>query len=304
MKTRQQQKESTARLSIISNVTLVLLKLAVGFLTGAVSIISEAAHSAVDLLAAVIAYYSVKKSNKPPDENHAYGHGKIENLSAAIEAALIITAAIWIIYEAVQKFQFPHEPEMLEWGISLMILSIGLNYWVSGRLMAVAKATGSHALEADALHLRADIWTSAGVLAGLVIIYFTGLVWMDPLIAVIVAIIVFKAGFTMTRKSFYELTDVSLPEEEEEIIRQILTDHPDVINFHRLRTRRSGSSRHVDVHLVLNKNMHLDKAHAICDELEGAIKSRLGQSDVVIHMEPCDYHQEFGFCPVDGERRS
>lgn len=198
MKTRQQQKESTARLSIVSNVTLVLLKLTVGFLTGAVSIISEAAHSAVDLLAAVIAYYSVKKSSKPPDENHAYGHGKIENLSAAIEAALIIAAAIWIIYEAVQKFQFPHEPEMLEWGIGLMIISIGLNYWVSERLMAVAKATGSHALEADALHLQADIWTSAGVLAGLVIIYFTGLVWIDPLIAVIVAIIVFKAGFTMT----------------------------------------------------------------------------------------------------------
>ncbi len=302
MKHYQQQKESTARLSILSNTTLVLLKLVVGFMSGAVSIISEAAHSAVDLLAAVIAYYAVKKSNKPPDTNHAYGHGKIENLSAAIEAFLIILAAIWIVYEAAQKLQSPHAPEMLEWGIGLMVVSIVLNYWVSGKLMAVAKATHSHALEADALHLQADIWTSASVLVGLVIIYFTGLTWLDPLIAIAVAIVVFKAGFQMTRKSFYELTDVSLPEEEEEKIRNILDSHPEVIDYHRLRTRRSGSSRLIDVHLVLNKNMHLDKAHAICDQLEEEIRKVLGNCDVVIHTEPCGYHKNAAPCPPEEQR--
>lgn len=302
MKHYQQQKESTARLSILSNTTLVLLKLVVGFMSGAVSIISEAAHSAVDLLAAVIAYYAVKKSNKPPDTNHAYGHGKIENLSAAIEAFLIILAAIWIVYEAAQKLQSPHAPEMLEWGIGLMVVSIVVNYWVSGKLMTVAKATHSHALEADALHLQADIWTSASVLVGLVIIYFTGLTWLDPLIAIAVAIVVFKAGFQMTRKSFYELTDVSLPEEEEEKIRNILDSHPEVIDYHRLRTRRSGSSRLIDVHLVLNKNMHLDKAHAICDQLEEEIRKVLGNCDVVIHTEPCGYHKNAAPCPPEEQR--
>ena len=301
MKNYQQQKESTARLSILSNTTLVVLKLAVGFTSGAVSIISEAAHSAVDLLAAVIAYYAVKKSNKPPDTNHAYGHGKIENLSAAIEAFLIILAAVWIVYEAAQKLQSPHAPEMLEWGIGLMVVSIVVNYWVSGKLMTVAKATHSHALEADALHLQADIWTSASVLAGLVIIYFTGLTWLDPMIAIAVAVVVFKAGFQMTRKSFYELTDVSLPEEEEHKIRNILDSHPQVIDYHRLRTRRSGSSRLIDVHLVLNKNMHLDKAHAICDQLEEEIKRDLGNCDVVIHTEPCGYHEN---TPCPEERRN
>lgn len=300
MESHNQLKQSTARLSVISNTVLVILKLVVGLLTGAVSIVSEAAHSAVDLIAALIAFYAVKKSSKPPDEDHAYGHGKFENLSAAIEAVLIILAALWIVYEAISKLQSPHQPEMLEYGIVVMVISIGVNYWVSGRLLTVARETDSHALEADALHLRADIWTSVGVLAGLSIMKVTGLVWIDPIIAIAVSVIVFKAGYEMTRKSLYELTDISLPEEEEALIREILNSHPDVINFHQLRTRRSGSRRLIDVHLVLNKNMHLNKAHAICDQLEAVITVELGNCDVVIHIEPCDYHEGFGYCPLDG----
>lgn len=298
------KKEKTARLSVLSNTVLVIAKLVVGLMSGAVSIVSEAAHSAVDLLAALIAYYAVRKSSKPPDTNHAYGHGKIENLSAAIEAVLIIAAAAWIVIEAADKLKSPHPPEMLGWGMAVMLASIGINYVVSSRLLAVARATGSQALEADALHLQADIWTSVAVLGGLIAIHFTGLLWLDPLIAIAVAAIVFKAGYQMTRKSFYELTDISLPPEEETQIKQILDNHPDVINFHELRTRRSGSKRYIDVHLVLHKNMHLDKAHSICDQLETEIKEQLGSCDVVIHLEPCDYHSDIGFCPIERERRS
>lgn len=302
MENQQQLKENTARLSIFSNTALVIAKLVVGIITGAVSIVSEAAHSAVDLIAAFIAYYAVKKSSKPPDENHAYGHGKIENLSAAIEAVLIIVAALWIVYEAIDKLRNPHQPEMLIWGIAVMILSIIVNYIVSSRLMKVAKATESQALEADALHLQADIWTSIAVLIGLVLIEITGLAWLDPAIAIAVAGIVFRAGYNMTCKSFSELTDVSLPEEEEALIREILESHPSVINCHQLRTRRSGNSRLIDVHLVLHKNMHLAQAHAICDQLEKEIKDRLGKCDVVIHIEPCNHHKEMGICPREGER--
>lgn len=291
------EKQRTARLSVISNTVLVVLKLVVGFYTGAVSIISEAAHSAVDLLAALVAFYAVRKSDKPPDENHAYGHGKIENLSGAIEAVLIVLAAVWIVYEAVDKFKSAHLPGFIEYGIAIMVISIVLNYWVSGKLMEVAKRTGSHALEADALHLRADIWTSAGVLIGLAVIKVTGFAWIDPAIAIAVAVIVFKAGYGMTKKSLYELTDVALPPEEEALIAEVLKCHTEVISFHRLRTRRSGSYRLIDVHIILNKNMHLDKAHAVCDQLENEIKKELGLCDVVIHSEPCDYHDGFGSCP-------
>jgi cation diffusion facilitator family transporter len=292
-------KQQTARLSVISNTTLVLFKLVIGLYTGAVSIISEAAHSGVDLIAAMVAYFAVKKSSQPPDSQHAYGHGKIENLSAAFEAVLIVFAALWIVYESVQKINTPHVPEYLEYGLVVMALSMIVNYWVSSKLYTVAKATGSHALEADALHLKADIWTSAGVFIGLGIIQVTGLYWLDPVIAIAVAVIVFKAGFSMTLKSIYELTDVSLPEEEESAIREIVTAHPAVIAFHQLRTRRSGSNRQIDMHLVLQKNMSLDKAHAVCDEIEEVIESRFAPCSVIIHLEPCDYHEGFGACPTE-----
>lgn len=294
-----QLKQQTARLSVVSNTLLVALKLLVGVVTGAVSIISEAAHSGVDLIAALVAYFAVKKSAEPPDVQHAYGHGKIENLSAAFEAVLIVLAALWIVYEAIDKINNPHVPEYLEYGLIVMALSIIVNYWVSNKLYSVAHLTGSQALEADALHLRADIWTSLGVFGGLVIIKLTGMYWLDPVIAMVVAVIVFKAGFSMTMKSIYQLTDVSLPKEEEEVIKSIVYSHPAVIAFHQLRTRRSGSYRLIDMHIVLQKNMHLDKAHAVCDELEELIKKQFAPCDVTIHLEPCDYTEGFTTCPEE-----
>jgi cation diffusion facilitator family transporter len=292
-------KKDAARLSVVSNTLLVITKLIVGIATGAISIASEAAHSAVDLMAALIAYYAVKKSNLPPDEDHDYGHGKYENISAMVEAMLIIGAALWIVYEAADKLTLAAPPEHLGYGMAVMILSIVVNYYVTQRLLIAAKLTESAALEADALHLRADIWTSVGVLTGLVLIYITGLTFLDPAIALFVAAIVFRAGYKMTKESVKELTDISLPEDEEVLIQDIINGHPEVIAFHQLRTRRSGSYRLIDVHIVLNKNMHLDKAHEICDLLEQEIKHCWGggMCDVIIHTEPCDYHDEFGACP-------
>jgi len=281
-----QIKQTTARLSIFSNTVLIVLKLIVGVYSGAVSIVSEAAHSGVDLLAAVIAFLAVRNACRPPDTHHAYGHGKLENLSGAAEAALIIGAALWIVFEAVEKLFHPVAVEFLGYGLAVMGVSAVVNWLVSERLYRVARQTESQALEADALHLRADVWTSAGVFAGLAIIKLTGIQWLDPAIAIIVAAIIFNAGFRMTKKSLYELTDVALPPEEEAVIREIIASYGEVINYHRLRTRRSGSRRLVDVHLVFAKDSHLDAAHAVCDRIEDEIQSRLGQCDVVIHLEP------------------
>lgn len=288
-KTLKQQfggKAGTAKVSVLSNSVLVLTKLVVGIITGSVSIVSEAAHSAVDLLAALIAYYAVSTSDKKPDRNHAYGHGKIENISGAVEAILIIVAAIWIIYEAGQKLSAHELPQELEYGMAIMALSIVVNYFVSRRLFAVAKRTQSHALEADALHLQADIWTSVGVLVGLVAIKVTGLYWLDPAIAIVVAAIIFKAGYNMTRKSMRELADIALPEEEQAIIEDIIAKHPQIKNYHRLRTRRSGSKRLVDVHIMMAADLQLDQAHEVCSEIENRIKALFSPCDVVIHQEP------------------
>lgn len=279
-------KVGAAKVSVFSNTVLVLTKLAVGVFTGSVSIISEAAHSAVDLVAALIAYYAVRTSDQKPDHNHAYGHGKIENISGAVEAVLIIVAAFWIIYEASQKLFAQELPKDLEYGIAIMALSIIVNYFVSRKLFKVAKVTQSHALEADALHLEADIWTSLGVLAGLVAIKVTGLYWFDPVIAIVVAVIIFKAGYDMTRKSMRELTDIALPDEEQALIQDIIENHPMIIDYHRLRTRRSGSTRLVDVHIMLEPDLHLEQAHAVCSEIEFRIKSLFSPCDVIIHQEP------------------
>lgn len=284
-------KQRTAYLSIFSNTTLVVLKLAVGLYVGAVSLVSEALHSGVDLVAALIAFWAVRKSIVPPDQEHDYGHGKYENLSAAVEALLIVGAAVGILYESVQKFQEARLPEFLEYGILIMGISIVVNILVSRRLIHVAAVTGSQALEADGLHLQSDVWTSVGVMTGLVLMQLTGWAWLDSLIAIFVAGIIFRAGWRMVVESAMELTDASLPEDQENRIREIIESVPEVRSCHCLRTRKSGSYKLLDVHVLFDGSMHLSQVHAVCDELEEKIRQELGTFDILIHPEPADYHK-------------
>jgi cation diffusion facilitator family transporter len=176
------EKIRTARLSIFSNCTLIVMKLLAGIFSGSVSIISEAIHSGMDLLASVIAFLSVKMSDTPPDKEHPYGHGKVENISGVIEAVLIFIAAGWIIYEAIHKIILPAPIENIEIGAAVMAVSGFINFLVSRRLYKVAKKTDSIALEADALHLKTDVYTSVGVAAGLLLIWITGWKFLDPIV--------------------------------------------------------------------------------------------------------------------------
>ncbi len=284
-------KKRTAWLSVFSNTILVLLKLAVGLYVGAVSLVSEALHSGIDLMAALIALWAVRKSVEPPDEEHDYGHGKFENLSAAVEALLIVGAAVGIVFEAMEKFQETHVPDFLEYGILIMLFSILINFIVSRRLIHVAHKTGSQALEADGLHLQADIWTSVGVLLGLLLMKVTGWAWLDPVIAIFVAGIIFRAGWNMVRDSALQLTDASLPEDEEARIGAIIEKIPEVQGYHCLRTRKSGSYKLLDVHVLFDGAMHLSRVHAVCDELEQKIRDGgFGVMDILIHAEPVDSH--------------
>jgi cation diffusion facilitator family transporter len=204
-------KEKTAHLSIISNTSLVILKFVVGFAIGSVSIISEAIHSSMDLLAAVIAFFSVKKSAEPPDASHSFGHGKFEDVSGLIEALLIFVAAIVIIIEASLKLLGGqgHEfsPALLSAGIMVMGISVLANWYVSTRLMKVARETESIALESDAWHLRTDIYTSLGVFAGLILIHFTGLTVLDPIIAIAVGLVILNAAFNLLKRSFSDIIE-------------------------------------------------------------------------------------------------
>jgi cation diffusion facilitator family transporter len=292
----QRRKVRVAVLSVISNTTLVIIKLFVGLLIGSVSIISEAIHSAVDLLAAIIALFSVKTSSVPADSRHPFGHGKIENISGTIEALLIFVAAIWIIFEAAKKFMHPEPIEAIGWGVGVMLVSAVVNIVVSEMLFKVGRETDSIALQADAWHLRVDVYTSVGVMVSLALIwmgqwFFPGedFYWLDPVAAIGVALLIIKAAYDLTTQSARDLLDAHLPDEEVEWIRKCILDQNSVVRgFHDLRTRKAGHFRFVEFHLKVDPQMSVLDSHDITKVLKKMIKEKFPGTTVTIHIEPCD----------------
>ncbi len=282
-------KSGAAALSILSNSILVVLKLTAGLLSGAVSIISEAAHSATDLAASLLAFFSVRAAGIPADTDHPFGHGKIENVSGTVEALLIFAAAAWIIYEAIKRLLLaikglhPVEPTI---GIIVMFISVVANYAISTWLFKVARETDSVALEADGYHLRTDVWTSLGVFAGLVAIKVTGLAILDPIIAILVALFIIKAAYNLTREAGAPLVDTRLPMQEIGKVNDILLSEPRIVGFHKLRTRRAGPEREIDLHIIVPQEMSLSEAHDLAEEIEQKIRTALGGAHVVTHVEP------------------
>ncbi len=280
------KKIRAARLSIFSNTGLIILKLVVGIISGSVSIISEAIHSFMDLLASIIAYFSVRVSDKPADKRHPYGHGKFENISGVVEAALIFVAAFWIIYEAVKKIVDPSEVEQIGLGLGVMVISGIVNFFISGQLYKVAKETDSVALEADALHLKTDVYTSFGVAIGLGLLWITGIHLLDPIVAILVALLILKESYELFKKAYAPLLDITLPAGDVETISKIIESHcNENMNFHNLRTRKAGNYKYVDFHLNLDENKTVKEAHAICDRIEAEINSKFDHTEVNIHVE-------------------
>ncbi|MFH0903988.1 MAG: cation diffusion facilitator family transporter [Methanobacteriota archaeon] len=280
-----------ARLSIYSNTFLLIIKFATGFMMGSISVLSEALHTGIDLLAALIANYSVRKAGKPADEIHKFGHGKFENVSGTVEAILIFVAAIIILYKAGEKIIKPEEIELdfIGAGIVIMGISTVVNFYVSRKIMKVAKKAESIALEADAYHLTTDVYTSVGVFIGLILIWITKNPIFDPIIAIIVALIIIKASYDLTRRSVSGIMDVKLSDDEEELIKSIIVEHySDYAEFHNLRSRMSGAERFVDLHLVVPKNQPVIEAHDFCDHLEKDIKEKIPNLSILIHIEPCE----------------
>ena len=292
----QKQKVFVAALSVLSNTTLIILKLIVGIIIGSVSVLSEAIHSGVDLLAAIIALLAVRKSGKPADQDHAYGHGKYENLSGAIEALLIFVGAAWIIFEAIRKLIKPQPIEAVGWGIGVMLFSSVVNIVVSHVLFKVGQKTDSIALQADAWHLLTDVYTSAGVMVGLLILWLGEWFmpqldwhWIDPVAALGVALLIIKAAYQLTIKSIRDLLDVSLPPEEELWVKNNIKEmYPQVKGFHNFRSRKSGATRFVEFHVMLDGTMSVQDSHAVNDKLVKEIKCRFKDSKVMVHIEPCD----------------
>jgi cation diffusion facilitator family transporter len=298
------RKARAARFSIASNSALILLKVVAGVLTGSVAIITEAVHSAVDLVASVVAYFSVRKAEEPADRSHPYGHEKVENLAAAIEGLLIVLGAAIIIYEAIGKLSGGAKIEKLGVGIGVIGFSAAVNFVISGYLYKQAKATDSPALEGDAAHLRTDAFTSVGVLVALALVAITGVEELDAVAALVVAVAIVFAGVRLVTRSSRVLVDEALPEDElERIAAAIEGDHaPEVIGYHKLRARRAGSRRYIDLHVQFARGTTLERAHQLSHELQGAIRAEVGGADVLIHLEPEDALEPREPGPLDVHR--
>jgi len=282
-------RSGASRLALLSVIGLIAVKVVVAVFTGSISISAQAADSLIDLFGISLTFVAVRMAVVPADENHPFGHGKIEGVAAAIQSVLIFTAAGFIIYSAILKITQGNELEMTEAGIGVMLFSIVVSFFLSRFLFKVSKSTGSMALEASAKNIAADVYSAAGVMIAMIIIRFTGLTILDPIIALGVSLFILKAAFEVGRKAIKELVDVRLPCEEESIIINCINEHlGEIVGFHAIRSRKSGNQRFVDLHLVMPQNVSVEKAHAMCDHLESDIAGRLPRSSVTIHVEPCN----------------
>lgn len=283
-------KSGAARLSALVVISLIVLKVVVGILTGSLSIIAQAVDSFLDLFAVGITFLAVHIAAKPADSEHPFGHGKAENIAAVIQALLIFLAGGTIIYSAIRRAGMADTLEMTEAGMAVMAVSVIASIFLSRYLRRAASKEDSIALEANAHNIAVDVYSAAAVLVGLVLVRVTGYDIIDDILAGIVALLILKVGLDILKKSFTGLIDVKLPEDEEKKIKRAITEHfgNQIVEFHKLRTRKAGSQRYIDLHLVMPRHISLEEAHVMCDHLEKDIKQHLLHTDITIHVEPCN----------------
>lgn len=287
------RKLAAAKASVLYNLILTALKVAVAIVSGSVSVLMEAMHSAGDILASMFAVIGVKVSDAPPDEDHPFGHGKAESLAGMAEGLLLLIAACFVGYEAITRLV---SPEPIETGIALWVIgATAVANVAMGRFVGrVARETGSEALHADAAHIWADFVTSIGVLAALALVQVTGDPVYDPIIALALSGWILISAARILWGVLNTLMDTSLPADEVAAIERILREHPEVQSYHKLRTRKSGTARHIDGHVLLRDELSLVEAHRITEEVEDQVRALFPEVSISLHMEPYSeevYHQ-------------
>jgi cation diffusion facilitator family transporter len=275
-----------ASLALGATVGLTALKLGASLYSNSVGIWSEGIHSLLDLMSAAISYFTIREAGKPADEDHPFGHEKIETLSSLFESLLLVFAAIWIVYEGFIHLFHPEPLQHETVAIVVMVLSMGVSYWVYRHNGAAAHETQSSALQVNALHFLADVMASLGVLVGLCVIRVTGWVFLDAWIALGVAAYILFVTWGQLKKALLELSDTQIPEREIQLILDVLRKKTGEVRD--LRTRKSGPVRHIYFHWIVCGRMTVENSHAICDELELEIEGLFPKSRVTIHVEPCE----------------
>ena len=291
----EREKQSAAGTSVAAALGLTSAKLAAGILTGSLGILAEAMHSGLDLVAAIITYIAIRIANRPADRTHLYGHGKIENLSALFEAGLLVVTCLWIGYEAIHRLlSASSHVNVTWWSFAVIIVSIVVDISRSRLLRRTAEKHHSQALEADAIHFETDIWSSAVVLLGLVCVSIAQLKpewnWLhsaDAIAALMVAAIILTVTGKLTLRSIQALLDAA-PEGLEQKIRDTAMTVPGIADCHQVRMRYVGARLFADIHVLVDGALSLREAHALTEEVELAIHTAIGESDVTVHAEPLD----------------
>ena len=277
-----------SRLLMMVIIGLILIKIAAGWWTGSISILAQAMDSLLDLAAALITFIAIRIAMKPPDEEHPFGHGKAEDVAGIAQCVLIFVTSALIIYSAILRIIQGTTIQLTYVGIAVMAVSIVVSVLLSRYLLRIARQTDSIALEANARNISADIYSAFAVLAGLLIVQFTGSGIIDAIIAIVVALYILRMAYYTFRKPFSRLMDTKLQPSEENVIKEcILKYSAEVVEYHKLRTRQSGNQRYIDLHVVMSKGLDLEKAHNICNCIEDSIRDSLPRASITIHIEPC-----------------
>ena len=285
-------KHQAARLAIVGGVAVLAVKFLGYLLTNSVGILSDALESTVNVAAAALAAWAVSVSTQPPDDSHPYGHDKAEYLSSGLEGILIGVAAVLIVVAARERLMDPQPLELNLTGLLVTVAASGINLALGRYLVGVGASTHSAALEADGRHILADVVTSVGVIAGVIVAVVTRAPWLDPAIAILVALNVLRTGFELIGRSVRVLMDAAIPPEDLAAIQAVLLERRSrYLEVHDLRTRASGARRFVDFHLILPASTTVQTSHDLCDEIEHAIQARVPNASVTIHVEPPAFRQ-------------
>ncbi len=281
-------KNSAARLSIAAAAFLIVIKSGTGWLTGSIAVWASLLDSAMDILASTINYFAVRAAARPPDEDHAYGHGKAESLAGLFQAAVITVSGLFLIREAIQRIIEPHPTRDEAVGVVTMLVALTVSALLVVRLRRVAKLTESPALSADAVHFASDIYTNGGVLVALALIYFTGWRIVDPIISDAISNYILASALNVGRESVDVLMDKRLPMYVDEQVAEIVSRFraEGVLGFHDLRTRRSGSQKFIDLHLDVERHRTLEEAHDASVRVLRTIEAEIPRAKVQIHTDP------------------
>ncbi|BAI81443.1 cation efflux protein [Deferribacter desulfuricans SSM1] len=290
------EKANAPKVAIIVAFFLACTKVAFGFLVNSMAIVSSAADSILDVISSSINYIAIKKAEEPPDEKHPYGHAKFESLATYIQSLIILISGGFILYKSIIKIIHKQAITDLNTGIYIMLLSLITTFFLVSYLTRVAKKTKSSIIEADALHYKVDILSNAGILVALIIIKFTNFQIIDPILSMLVAFYIIYSAIKLNIKVSMDLLDAEIPPEIKEDILNILKEFDEYhLDTHKIRTRKAGNKKFLDMHITLCRNLKLEDAHKITQLIENRLKENIEDLDVTIHMDPCDVKNCPGF---------